>query len=577
MADEGFKRKLTAILSADVVGYSRLMAKEEKATHQALKKCEAEVIEPIIKEHGGRICKRMGDGFLVEFSSVVDSVDCAIAWQNKIQEGECSLNFRIGINLGDVIADGEDIYGDGVNIAARLESLAQPGCIAISDDAFRQVRDRLEENFHDLGEQDLKNIPRPVRVWEWRCKFAVPHPLKNTKLPLPDKPSIVLLPFRNFSGDSKQDFLAEGLRIDIQNALTKVTGMFLIAAGSANALRGASAKEACLGLGVQYALQGSVRTAGSRVRVSTELIDTVADRVVWSEQFDRTLDDSFELQDEIAARIFTAMNVKLVAGEQAKVWHKTLKDINALELFYKGVHAFFQMDRDEMTNARQYFERVTALHPELATGPTWVALTHWFEIQRGWTQSLDTSKLLACEWAEKAGALEDADGQAQTVLSHIYLLNRKFDEALTAGREAVSTRPACANANGFFANVLYYCGELEDAVRHISLAMRYHPLNPPFFKNVLAAAYLGKNELDAAISTAKKTIEQAPSDVMARLTLTSAYVRAKEYRSSDQIVSEIIQLAPAFSVRRFAENQYYRDPKINERLMEELMYAGLPE
>ena len=577
MAGEGFKRKLSVILCADVVGYSRLMAKDETATLQDLKKCEAEVIEPIVKEHSGRIFKRMGDGFLIEFSSAVDSVDCAIAWQKEIQDRECSLKFRIGINLCDIIADGDDMYGDGVNIAARLESLAQPGCITISDDAFRQVRDRLEEKFHDLGEQDLKNIPRPVHVWEWRCKFAVPRPLQNAKLPLPEKPSIVLLPFRNLSGDTKQDFLAEGLRIDIQNALTKVSGMFLIAAGSANALRGSTAKEACVGLGVHYALQGSVRTAGSRVRVTAELIDTLAGHVVWSEQFDRTLDDAFELQDEIAARILTAMNVKLVAGEQAKVWHKTLKDIKALELFYKGVHAFFQMDRDEMVNARQYFERVTGMHPELAIGATWVALTHWFDIQRGWTQSPETSRQLACDWAEKTAELEDADGQAQTVLSHVYLLNRDFDEALAAGRKAVATRPACANANGFFANVLYYCGELENAVRHISLAMRYHPLNPPFFKNVLAAAYLGKNELEAAISTAKQTIELAPTDVMARLTLTSAYVRAKERGRTGGVVSEIIQLAPTFSVRRFAETQFYKNPKINKQLIEELRYAGLPE
>ena len=577
MADEGFKHKLSAILSADVVGYSRLMAKDEIATLHALKKCEAQVIEPIVKEHNGRIFKRMGDGVLVEFSSAVESVECAIAWQIQIQDGEYSLKYRIGINLGDVIVDGDDIFGDGVNIAARLESIAQPGCIAISDDTYRQVRDRLEATFHELGKQDLKNIPRPVHVWEWRCRFAIPHPLKNTKLALPEKPSIVLLPFRNLSGDAKQDYLAEGLRIDIQNALTKVSGMFLIAAGSANAFHGAPAKEACGGLGVQYALQGSIRTAGSRVRVTAELIDTLTDHVVWSEQFDRNLDDGFQLQDEIAARILTAMNVKLVAGEQAKVWHKTLKDLKALELFYKGVHAFFQMDQDEMMNARQYFEKVTVMHPELATGPTWVALTHWFDIQRGWTQSPDTSKQLACEWAEKAGALEDADGQAQTVLSHIYLLNRQFDEALTAGRTAVLTRPACANANGFFANILYYCDELEDAVRHISLAMRYHPLNPPFFKNVLAAAYLGKNELETAINTAKQTIELAPTDVMARLILTSAYVRGKERERYGKVVSEIIQLAPAFSVRRFTETQFYRNPEINKQLMKELVSAGLPE
>lgn len=570
------ERKLAAILAADVVGYSRLMSKDDAGTLAALKACETEVIEPTVSKHNGRIFKKMGDGYLAEFASAVDVVECALDWQNQLQAKENQpLKFRIGVNLGDVIAEQDDVYGDGVNVAARLESLAQPGCITLSDDAYRQVRDRLDIKLDDLGEQELKNIPRPVHVWEWRCSFALPRPLQNAKLSLPEKPSIVLLPFRNLSGDDERDFLAEGLRIDVQNALTKVSGVFLIAAGSANALRGASAQEAGAGLGVQYALQGTVRTAGNRVRVTAELTDTVAGQVVWSEQFDRTLDDAFELQDEIAARILTAMNVKLVAGEQAKVWHKTLKDLKALELFYKGVHAFFQMDRDEMVSARQCFEMVAQLHPEVATGTTWVALTHWFDIQRGWAESPEISRNLACEWAEKATAMEDADGQAQTVLSHVQLMNGNFDAALAAGREAIETRPACANANGFYANVLHYCGEQDDAIRHINLAMRYHPLNPPFFKNVLAAAYLAKGELDSTISTAKQTIQSAPSDIVARLVLTSAYEQSKQHEEAEAIASEIKQLDPAFSVTRFASSQFYRSPEYMDQLATDLRSAGL--
>jgi TolB-like protein len=387
----------------------------------------------------------------------------------------------------------------------------------------------------------------------------------------------VLLPFRNLSGDEQQDFLAEGLRIDIQNALTKVSGLFLIAAGSANALRGATPEQASAGLGVQYALQGSVRMAGNRVRVTAELTDTLADQVLWAEQFDRTLDDTFELQDEITAKILTAMNVKLVAGEQAKVWHKTLKDLKALELFYKGVHAFFQMDRDEMVSARQCFETVAKMHPEVATGATWVALSHWFDIQRGWSQSPETSRNLACQWAEKAAAMEDADGQAQTVLSHVHLMNRNYDAALVAGREAIATRPACANANGFYANVLHYCDEQDEAIRHIKLAMRYHPLNPPFFKNVLAAAYRGKNELESAISAAKQTIGLAPADVMSRLILTSAFVRSNKQGLAEEIAAEIKHLDPSFSVARFADAQCYRNAQFLEQFAAELRSAGLPD
>jgi TolB-like protein len=554
------------------------MSKDDTGTLAALKACEAELIEPTVSKHNGRIFKRMGDGYLVEFASAVDVVECALAWQDQLLAKENQpLTFRIGINLGEVIAEADDVYGDGVNIAARLESLAQPGCIALSDDAFRQVRDRLDVKFHDLGDQEVKNIPQPVHVWEWQCKRALPRRLQNSKLPQPKKPSIVLLPFRNLSGDEQQDFLAEGLRIDIQNALTKVSGVFLIAAGAANALRGVTPEDASAGVGVQYVLQGSVRTAGKRVRVAVELTDAAADEVVWAEQFDRTLNDSFELQDEITARVLMAMNVKLVAGEQAKVWHKTLKDLKALEIFYKGLDAFFKMEQDEMVRARQHFETVAKMHPEVSTGATWVALTHWFDIQRGWAQSPETSRDLAGQFAETAAAMEDTDGQAHTVLSHVHLMNRNYDEALAAGRGAIANRPGCANANGFYANVLHYCGEHDEAIRHINLAMRYQPLHPPFFKNILSAAYLAKNELVSAISTAKQTIELAPADILARLILTSAYVRSDRQDLAKETVAEIENLDPSFSVTRFADTQYYRSAEFVEQFSAELRSAGLSD
>jgi adenylate cyclase len=572
------ERRLAAILAADVVGYSRLMSKDDAGTLAALKFCEREIIEPVVIKHGGRIFKRLGDGYLVEFASAIRVMECALEWQDRLfEDSKQTLKFRMGVNLGEVMAETDDVYGDGVNIAARLETLAQPGCIALSDDVFRQVRDRLEVEFHDLGEQELKNIPRPVKVWEWRSEFVPPSQIKNADLTLPKKPSIVILPFRNMSGDDEQNILTDGLRIDVQAALTRVSGVFLIAAGSANAFSGVAPAEAAKNLGVQYALQGTVRTAGNRVRVTAELTDTVGNQIVWAEKFDRTLDDIFEFQDEIVSRILMSMNIKLVAGEQARVWHKALKDIQSLELFYKGISAFFQMDRDEMANARRYFEAVAKMHPEAPTGATYIALTHWFDVQKGWSFSLENSRKQACRWAEKAAAMEDEDGQAQTVLSHVQLMNGEFDAALSAGREAVSTRPACANANGFYANVLHFCGEQDEAIRYISLAMRYHPLNPPFFKNVLASAYLQKNDLNAAISTAKQTIELTPNDIAARLILVSAYIRLDDPAAAFNIANEIKVLDPIFSVTNYIEAQCYRDNVVTEKLASEYRLAGLPE
>ncbi len=266
------ERRLAAVLNADVVGYSRLMSTDEAGALRSLKAYETRVIEPSVAKHRGRIVKRMGDGYLAEFTSVVDAVECALALQTQeAPEGDRQLRFRVGVHLGDIIAEGEDIYGEGVNIAARLEALSEPGCITVSDDAFRQVRDRVNAEFHDLGEHELKNIPRPLRVWEWRCPTAVPRRLQNVKLTALDKPSIVIMPFRNLTGDADMEYLADGFRMDIQNALVKVSGLFLIASGSAYAFRGASAQDAGCTLGAKYVLQGSIRAAGQKVRVSADL------------------------------------------------------------------------------------------------------------------------------------------------------------------------------------------------------------------------------------------------------------------------------------------------------------------
>jgi adenylate cyclase len=571
------ERRLAAVLIADMVGYSRLMSRDEAGTLSTLKAYENSIIDPMVAKHRGRIVKRMGDGYLVEFNSVVDAVECALAWQEQMPtEGNRQLKFRIGVHLGDIIAEGEDIYGEGVNIAARLEGLSEPGCIALSEDAFRQVRDRVKAEFHDLGEHEVKNIPHPLRVWEWRCATAVPRRLQNIKLPPLQGPSIVIMPFRNLTGDPEMEYLADGFRMDIQNALVKVSGLFIIASGSAYAFRGAPRDAACM-LGAKYVLQGSIRTAGQRVRVAAELTEADSERIIWSEQFDRILDDSFDLQDEITARVLAAINVKLVLGEQAKVWHKTLKDQKALEAFYKGVHAFYQMDRESMQRARQYFEKVAALRPAVPVGSTWVAMTYWFDIQRGWSDAPEESGKHARHWAEVAASMQDADGQAHSALSYLYLLERRFDEALEAGRIAVANRPSCAYANCFYGNVLHYCGEQDAAIHHLKLAMRVQPLHPPFYLHMLALAYRAKGELDLAVLTAKQGLELTPNDVANRIVLVSAYVGQKQWDLAKEVAVELKRIDPSFSIARFASGQPYRDISWLENLVSDLQSAGLPK
>ena len=572
------KRKTSAILAADVVGYAQLMGKDDAGTLALLKACEADVIEPVVARHNGRIFKRMGDGFLAEFDSAMDGVNCALDWQHRIQAtDDGKLTFRIGVHLGQVIAEADDVYGDGVNVAARLEPLAQPGCIILSDNVVQQVRDDLDLQLDDLGQHELKNISQPVHVWEWRCKFAMPRRLEQAALRLPDKPSVVILPFRNLSGEAEYDYFAEGLRTDVQSALTQVSGVFLISMAAADEFRGAYAGEAGAGLGVKYALFGTLRSAGQRVRITAELRDTQTDSIVWAERFDRTLDDTFALQDEITAKLLAAMNVQLVAGEQARIWHRSLKSLKGLEYFYKGLDAFYQMNPDDMVIARQLFEKVAALEPQSALGPMQVAMCYWYELQKGWSDTIEQTKLLALRWAEEGATKEDEDGQGLTVLSHVHLMNKDYDSALAAGRAATVTRPGCANSNAFFANVLHHCDENDEAIQHIKLAMRFNPLNPPFFRNILSAAYLATDEFADAIAIARETVEYVPGNAGARLILIGAYTQSGQQQEAEAVAGEVKRLDASFSIARFVSGQFYKNPQYVDRLAGDLRTAGLPD
>ena len=574
MAADDKNKRLCAVLIADIAGYTKLVELDTDGTVAAWQSARANIIDPVIADHSGRVVKFTGDGFLVEFGTVQDAVKCAVTMQNGLASG--LLDFRVGINLGDIIDDGQDIHGEGVNIAARLEALAAPGGICISGGVYDQVRNRLDYNYEDMGVHEVKHVSAPVRVYGISPAGSIKKIPGKSNICEIDKPSIVILPFQNLTGDSEQDFLVDGLRIDIQNALVKVSGVFLIAAGNANAYREKPANLATTELGVRFALAGSVRRAGGRVRITLTLTDEASEEIVWSEQYDRQLDDAFALLDEITGNVLTALNVKLVAGESARVWHKTLKDLRSLEAFYRGIHAFFNMDQSSLSEARRHFELVSKLHPEASIGPTWVALTHWYDYQRGWSDSRDESRRLAREWAEKGSALPDTDGQAFTVLSHLHLLDRNFDAALESGRNAVSNRPNCTHANAFYANVLLYCCEHETALHHIRLAMRYSPRHPVFFKDILAAAHRALGDLDQAEEVATEAIAIDPKDLSARLILASLAVKKNEPEKWAGITKGICDIDPKFSTAKFAEAQPYRDQKFLDEFVTDLRGAGLP-
>jgi len=404
----------------------------------------------------------------------------------------------------------------------------------------------------------------------------LPPQLQGLDLRVPERPSIVILPFANLSGDAENDHLAEGIRIDIQAALVKVTGIFIIAAGSANALRGRDAASAGAALGVGYVLQGSIRRSGARLRIAAELIDVAAGNAIWTERYDRRFDDGFDVQDEIIGEIITALDVKLLRGEQAAVWHQTLKDRDALETFYKGIQEFFKLQKDPIARARRYFESVDKKQPQVCIGATWTAMCHWFDAFKAWGPDPAGSLVKAGEWAAKAVAMEDADGQAHMVLSHVHLMRREFDDALVVGREAVRLRPNCTNANGFLANVLHYCGEQKDAIEHVTWAIRYSPIYPPFFADVLALALLFDGDARAACLVATESLRLNPTSVTGRLVLIAGHAAHADFDHARQAGERLVAVDPEFSLQRFAERQPYRNSNDLNGFLDGLKAAGLP-
>jgi adenylate cyclase len=374
---------------------------------------------------------------------------------------------------------------------------------------------------------------------------------------LPSRPSLVVMPIECISDDAETRHFAQGLRIDIQNALVKASGVFLIAAGSAAAVGDYSAKEAAQVLGVQYVLQGSVRRSGDLVRYTAQLVDTLTGHIEWSEQYDRQSSDVFKFLDEVVSDVLISMNVNLVSGEEARIWHKTLSDLKSLEVFYRGIDNFFRMTKDSLASARRDFERVAQHHPDLSLGPTWVALTFWYEFQRRLADSPDEARRKARDWAERASACEDFDGQAHTVLSHIYLLDKEFNKALEAGRIAVRTRPNCAHANGFFANVLHYCGRDTEALRHIELAIRYAPMHPPLFDYILSVVSRACGNVEDATKAAEAALERSPTDVETIALLAILASEQGRHRLAVEYFKELVRIDPDFSGWGYAEHQPY--------------------
>ena len=629
MVDKGFRRRLTAILSADAVEYSRLMSENEEATVSTIT-AYREVLTTLIQQHNGKVLDSPGDNLLAEFVSVVDAVQCAVAVQKEIKARNDELpenrkmQFRIGINLGDVIQEEERIYGDGVNIAARLEGLSEPGGICISKTAFDHIESKLPYGYEFLGDQTVKNIAKPVAAYRvlmepritvagekekekivpfWRRKTILagcialvvviivaviwnfyfrPPPVEVASVekmafPLPDKPSIAVLPFDNLSEESNQEYIADGLTENIIAALSNISEMLVIARNSTFVYKDKPVKiqQVSEELGVRYVLEGSVQKSGDNLRISAQLIDATTGYHLWAKRYDRNLKDLFVLQDEITLKIISALRVKLTEGEQARLNDKSTDNLDSFLKVQEGYPYFFRFNEESNIKARQMFEEALALDPENATACTMLAWTYLMEVRSGWSKSPGRSMEQTVELAQKALALNDTLGATHSLLGHIYLDKRQYEKAIAEAERAVALNPNGADAHAHLGKTLNYVGRWQEAIALLKKAIRINPIPPNWYLIFLGQSYTFAGQYGEAIAMYKTVLQRNPDDLSALIGLAAVYSASGREEKARAAVAEILRIEPKFSLERAAEESMYKNQADTERMIDSLRRAGL--
>jgi adenylate cyclase len=592
MNTQNFKRKLTAVFSADVAGYSRLMGEDEAATVKTLEAYK-QVMFSLIKQHRGRVVDSPGDNLLAEFASVVDAVQCGMAVQNELKARNTDLSenrrmrFRIGINLGDVIEEQDRIYGDGVNIAARLESLADPGGICISKTAFDHIETKLPLGYEYLGEKEVKNIAKPVGAYKVLMEPRVIIDGEEKQdvdrgrtakppLPLPDKPSIAVLPFVNMSDDPEQEYFSDGLSEDIITALSQSRNIFVIARNSTFTYKGkpVNVQQVSRELGVQYVLEGSVRKVGDRVRITAQLIDGTRGYHLWAERYDRDLKDIFAIQDEITLKIFTALQVKLGEGEQARLYAKGTQNIEAYLKLAQVNGYFSRFDRGSNLLARQICEEVISMEPKWDLPYSLLGWTYWADVWAGWSDSPEQSVQKAFQSAHNAMSLNESF-HAHALLCFLYTLTRQHEKALEEGVKSIALAPNSADAHAWYSYAQSFGGEPAKAITLAEKALRLNPFPPSWYFLPLGTAYRVLERYDDAISAFKKALSIEPSNLFGAIGLTFAYALSGRKEEARAQAEEVKRMDPSFSFASFVETLPSRNQGQKERTIEALRKAGL--
>jgi adenylate cyclase len=585
VSPESFKRKLTAILSADVKGYSRLMGENEAETVKTLT-AYRKVMGELIQQHRGRVIDSPGDNILAEFGSVVDAVKCAVKIQESLKGKNAELpenrrmEFRIGVNLGDVIEEEGRIYGDGVNIAARLEGLAEAGGICVSGTAFDQVDGKLELEFEYLGERSVKNIKKPVRVYQVKMERGVCDVEMRRELPLPDKPSIAVLPFVNMSDDPKQEFFSDGLTEDLITSLSKVPQIFVIARNSTFTYKSKSVKvqEVAKDLGVRYVLEGSVQRAGDLVRITAQLIDAQTGYHVWSERYDEEMSDLFALQDKIILEILKALDVKLTYGEAGRIHGKGTSNLDAYLKFLQARDFVVQVNRESNFKARQLAEEVIALDPQFPTGYSTLATITFLDVRLGISKSPMESLMKAIELEKKAISLDDSHASAHAHLGYLYAQIGEHEKGVEEGERAIEKAPNLADAHAYFALALNCLGRPEEAIKHNMIAFRLNPLSPPFYYYTgTAHAYRLTGRYGDAVKMCTEVLSRWPTNVFGYVELLMTYMANGRDDEARALSQDLLRIDPKFSAQRYAQSIAYSDPALTTQALELMRKAGLPD
>ena len=587
MAEARVERRLVAILAADVVGYSRLMGADEAGTLAALKRHRETIFDPAVAVHNGRIVKLIGDGAIVEFGSVVDAVNCALSMQRSSALPDATARqptivLRIGINLGDVIIENDDIYGDGVNIAARLEPLAEPGGICVSSIVHESVGNRIDVRFQDGGDIRVKNIDRPIRIWKWhlgKTDVAATRSNAGNATPYVETPSIAVLPFTNMSGDPEQEYFSDGISEDIITDLSKIAGLMVISRNSSFTYKGRSVDIRAVGrdLGVRSVLEGSIRRVGNRVRIAAQLIDATNGVHLWADRYDRDLTDIFAVQDDVTRRIVDALKVTLSPAEKARLADSGTPNIEAYDCYLRGREFLAQnpKNRETFEQSTKFFMRALELDPSYSQAYAGLSVAYNFDYQNRWSDNPDNSLRLAKHNAEQAIEKNPNEPFARLVSSWAAIFEKDLDRAKSEADIALSLNPNSSGAYVNLGHIQTLWGRPLEAIPMIERATRLDPAFRPRHLHFLGMAYLLAGKYETAAALLRERILLVPGTDFSRVLLASALGHLGDVDEARRIWQELKEINPKYSFSEHFGRQPFKKEEDVQRIAEGLAKAGI--